>query len=103
MGAVRIARRRVSPPCRLLLSPRAVADLEEIAAYIARDNPVRAPTFIDALEAQCVALARTPLGYPPREDLASRLRMGVHGRYLILFRLLSHDDAVRVERVLYGA
>jgi hypothetical protein len=29
--------------------------------------------------------------------------MGVHGRYLILFRLLSHDDAVRVERVLYGA
>jgi len=31
------------------LSPRAAADLEEIAEYIARDNPIRAATFVAEL------------------------------------------------------
>jgi plasmid stabilization system protein ParE len=50
----------VSALRRLLLSPRAAADLEDIAEYIARDNPERAASFIEELEAACSAVAATP-------------------------------------------
>ncbi len=93
----------MSGPRRLFLSPRAAADLEDIAEYIARDNPERAATFIAELEAKCRAVAATPDTYPARPDLAPGLRMAVHGRYLVLFRELPGQDAVRVERVLHGA
>ncbi len=93
----------MSTPRRLLLSPRAAADLEDIAEYIARDNPERAATFIEELEAKCRAVAAAPDIYPARPDLAPGLRMAVHGRYLVLFRELPGQTAVRVERVLHGA
>jgi len=93
----------VSAPRRLLLSPRAAADLEDIAGYIARDNPQRAMTFVEELEAKCRAVAVNPQIYPARPDLAPGLRMAVHGRYLVFFRNLPGENAVRVERVLHGA
>ncbi len=93
----------MSTPRRLILSPRAVADLEEIADYIARDNPVRAATFIAELEAKCRAITETPELYPARTDLAAGLRMAVHGRYLVLSRELPGENTVRVERVLHSA
>lgn len=88
---------------RLFLSPRAAADLEEIAAYIARDNPIRAASFVAELEATCHAVAASPEFYPLRNDLAPGLRMAVHGRYLVLYRDLPAENIVRVERVLHGA
>ena len=88
---------------RLLLSPRAVTDLEEIADYIARDNPVRAASFVAELEAKCRAIVETPALYPARTDLAPGLRMAVHGRYLMLYRDLPDENTVRVERVLHSA
>jgi toxin ParE1/3/4 len=92
---------------RLLLSPRAVADLEEIADYIARDNPIRAASFVAELEAKCRAVVASPGLYPARTDLAPRLRMAVHGRYVVLYRDLADENAdeniVRVERVLHSA
>jgi toxin ParE1/3/4 len=88
---------------RLLISERAVADLEEIAEYIARDNSRRAATFVSELEAKCAAISLAPETYPTREKLAPGLRMAVHGRYLIFFRDLSGEDTVRVERILHGA
>lgn len=93
----------MSPPRRLLLSPRAAADLEEIGDYIARDNPVRASSFVAELEGKCKAIAASPELYPSRIDLAPGLRMAVHGRYLVLYRDLPGEDTVRVERVLHGA
>jgi len=93
----------VSQPRRLVLSPRAAADLEEIADYIARDNPVRAVTFVAELEATCRAVAATPELYPARPDLAPGLRMAVHGRYLVLYRDLPGENTVRVVRVLHSA
>ncbi len=91
----------MSTPRRLLLSPRAAADLEDIVEYIARDNPERAATFVEELEAKCRAVAAAPDIYPARPDLAPGLRMAVHGRYLVLFRELPGQTAVRVERVLH--
>lgn len=93
----------MSTPRRLLLSPRAAADLEEIADYIARDNPVRAASFVAELEAKCRAVALSPELYPARVDLAPGLRMAVHGRYLVLYRDLPGEDTVRIERVLHSA
>ncbi len=93
----------MTAPRRLLLSPRAAADLDDIAEYIARDNPERAVTFVEELEAKCRAVAAAPETYPPRPDLASGLRVAVHGRYLVLFREFPGQNAVRVERVLHGA
>jgi toxin ParE1/3/4 len=93
----------VSAPRRVLLSPRAAADLEDIAGYIGRDNPERAATFVHELEAKCRGVAATPDIYPARPDLAPGLRIAVHGRYLVLFRELPDQTAVRIERVLHGA
>jgi toxin ParE1/3/4 len=88
---------------KLLLSPRAAADLEEIADYIARDNSARAASFVAELEAKCRAVAASPELYPARDDLAPGLRMAVHGRYLVIYRDLPRDGVVRIERVLHGA
>jgi toxin ParE1/3/4 len=87
---------------RLILSPRAAADLEELAEYIARDGPVRAAVLVAELEAKCQAAARAPEQFSLREDLGSGVRMAVHGRYLVLFRDLPEESAVRIERVVHG-
>lgn len=88
---------------RLLLSPRAATDLEEIAEYIARDNPVRAASFVAELEEKCRLVAAAPELHPPRADLAPGLRVAVHGRYLVMYRDLPDQNTVRIERVLHGA
>jgi toxin ParE1/3/4 len=83
------------------LRPRAVADLEEIAGFIAGDNPVRAVSFIDELMGVCARIEEQPRAFPRRDDLAKGLRQAVHGRYLILFT--AGDHGVVIERVLHGA
>ena len=92
---------------RLLLSARAAADLDDIAAYIARDNPVRAASFVAELDAACRMIAATPGLYPARPDLAPGLRMALHGRYVVFYRERpaegAEEGAVRIERVLHGA
>lgn len=83
------------------LRPRAAADLEEIAEFIARDNPVRAVSFIDELMGVCAGVEERPRGFRRRDDLAKGLRQAVHGRYLILFT--ADDHGVVIERVVHGA
>ena len=36
-----------------------------------------------------------------REDIAPGIRMQVHGRYLVFYRV--QMDAIRIERILHGA
>ena len=93
----------MTPPRSLLLSPRAAAYLEEIADYIARDNPARAASFVAELEAICRSVAAMPELHPARPDLAPGLRMVVHGRYLVFYRDLSDQGVMRVERVMHSA
>ncbi len=83
------------------LRPKAVADLEEISEFIARDNPVRAVSFIDELMGVCARIGERPRAFPRRDDLAKGLRQAVHGRYLVLFT--ADDKGVVIERVLHGA
>lgn len=88
---------------RLLISPRATADLDDIASYIARDSALNAARFTIELETECAAIARFPRAYTSRADLVPGLRMAVHKRDLIFFRELAPEAAVRIERVLHGA
>ena len=86
---------------KLAFSPRAAQDLEAIGDYIAQDNPTRAVSFIREIRQQCRRIARLPAAFPARDDLAAGIRMSVHGKYLILFRVV--ERIVRVERVIHGA
>lgn len=86
---------------KLVVSPRAALDLEEIGDYIARDNPSRALTFVRELRQECKRVAKRPAAFTARDDLAIGIRMAVHGNYLIFFRV--QEKNVRVERVIHGA
>jgi len=83
------------------LSRRAEADLEDIAAAIARDNPGRAVTFLEELLSLCERIGAAPLSFPARADIAPTARMGVHGNYLILFEIAA--DHVLIRRIVHGA
>lgn len=85
---------------RLIVKPEAEQDLEAIGDYIARDNPQRAIAFVRELRDHCKTIARNPLGYRERTELAVGLRSCAHGNYVIFFDVLS--DAVEIIRVLHG-
>lgn len=77
-------------------------DLEQIADYIARDNPRRAATFVLELVERCERLADTPRGFslvPRYEHLGVRRRP--YGAYLIFYRVL--EDRIDILHVLNGA
>lgn len=82
-------------------SPVAQDDLLEIALYIAQDNPTRALSFVDELEAQCLRLGQAAGIGAPRPELGEGVRMLAHGRYLIFYR--EHPSTIRIERVMHGA
>ncbi|MEF8718099.1 MAG: type II toxin-antitoxin system RelE/ParE family toxin [Candidatus Accumulibacter necessarius] len=57
---------------RLELSRFVEGDLDDIAAYIAHDNPHRAVTLIQDIRAKFLDIQRKPLIYPLRATLATR-------------------------------
>ena len=85
---------------RLEFSAFVETDLDEIAAFIADDNPGRAITFIQDIRAKFRVIQRTPLLYQLRPDIGEEARMATVGHYAILFRVM--DAVVRIERVVYG-
>lgn len=86
---------------RLVISPMAEQDIEEIGDYIALDNPARALSFIEELYQQCRRIGETPKLYRRRDELGKGVREGPYGRYLIVFS--NKQDEVRIERVLHMA
>jgi plasmid stabilization system protein ParE len=85
---------------RLELSRFIEGDLDDIAAYIAEDNPHRAVTFIQDIRAKFQEIRRNPRIYQLRPDIGDEARAATVGGYAILFRVF--DDVVRIERVAYG-
>lgn len=75
-------------------------DLDSIAEFIAQDNPQRAVTFIREIRQKIHRIGEQPLLHQLRPEIGESARLAVVGRYVILFRIL--DDAVRIERVVYG-
>ena len=67
---------------KVRLSSEARKDLIAIGDYIARDNPLRASTFVRELVKTCVELSSMPLGYPiVRRYEAKGIRRRVYGNY----------------------
>ena len=81
-----------------LFSSLAERDLEEIADYIARDNPLRALSFIHELREHCRKIITFPKAASLCEELGQGIRFVPFGRYLIFYS--EHPDKVRIERIL---
>lgn len=83
-------------------SGEAESDLEQIADYIAKDNPPRALSFVQELRGKCEALADNPLAFPlvPRYE-GYGIRRRVHGNYLIFYHVGA--EQVVIVHVLHGA
>lgn len=86
---------------QLVILPAARADLVEIGDFIALDNPERAASFLDEIEAKLIQVAARPGSFPARDELHAGLRSARHGRYLIFF--MECGNEVRIVRVLHGA
>lgn len=86
---------------RIVLSPLAQADIDEIWDYIARDNTRNADRFIDRIEQRFGLLATDPRLGVACQDLRPGLRRFGYARYLIYYRLIR--GGIEVVRVIHGA
>jgi toxin ParE1/3/4 len=86
---------------RFRFSRRAEADLKEIAAYIARDNPARAGTFVRQLREHCRRLVAFPEARRLRPELGEGVRISVFGNYVVLY--VVQEDILEIRRVVHGA
>jgi toxin ParE1/3/4 len=85
---------------RLTFAPKALADLEEIHAYIAQDNLPAALKFIERLHNRCSSLASHPRIGRKRDDLLPSLRNVREGDYMIFFRPIY--KGIEIYRILHG-
>lgn len=87
---------------KVVFAPSAKLDLRGIAAWIRRDNPGRAASFIEDIIDRCETLAEMPRRYPlvPRYEQHD-LRRLPYGDYLIFYRV--REEAVQIVHVLHGA
>ncbi|CAH0342458.1 type II toxin-antitoxin system RelE/ParE family toxin [Rhizobium sp. CECT 9324] len=86
----------------LEFSSEAANDLEQIADYIAQDNPQRALSFVRELRIKCEDLVDTPNSFAlvPRYEHHG-IRRRVHGNYLIFYR--AEPAKVVIIHILHGA
>ncbi len=86
---------------RCIFSSFAELDLEEIADYIARDNPRRALSYIGEIRERCQNIALFPEAAVLRDEFGEGIRVVPFGRYLIFYKV--QLGAVRIERILSGS
>ncbi len=86
---------------RVVVTPSARADLDEIWLHVALDNPAAADRLIDRIVARCQALAAHPRLGPRRPEIAPDARALVVGDYLVLYRVDGSNPVV--VRVVHGA
>jgi toxin ParE1/3/4 len=86
---------------RAIITRRAQADLDEIADYVAENNPKRAITFTREIIGHCHRLGNTPHVGRSRPNLGPGIRSIPHGRYMIFYRMVDSD--VQILRVLHSA
>jgi toxin ParE1/3/4 len=86
---------------RIVVSPLAQTDIDEIWDHIARDSVPNADRFVDQIERRFDLLADHPGMGLPREDLRAGLRRFAYARYLIYYRPIR--GGIEVVRVVHGA
>ena len=87
---------------KVVFSEGAEQDLEDIADWIARDNPERAGSSVAELVRTCKSISRAPRSYP----LADRsrdptLRRRIYRSYLIFFDIGPKE--VEILHIVHGA
>jgi toxin ParE1/3/4 len=85
---------------RYQLSPRIERDLDEIAEWIAMDNPRRALKVLRELRIAFRRIAQDPLIFRLRPEIGKDARLAVVGHHVVLFWV--RGSLVRFERVAYG-
>jgi toxin ParE1/3/4 len=86
---------------RVRLTPLAEADIEGIGDRIAERNPARAVSYVRELRERCRSIGEFPHAGPPRPQWGEGIRIAVHGKYVIVYRV--RDEAVQILRVVHGA
>ncbi len=86
---------------KIILKRLAANDIDDIAAYIQQDNPLRAQSFTEEMSDKISVIAERPLSFPNRDDLSQGLRAALIGKYIILFSL--NETEVHIIRVVHGA
>ena len=87
---------------KLAFSARAERNLEQIALWIARDDPRRAESYTAELRAVCARIADHPLAFPAVENPRGRaLHKRAYGAYLIIYEVTPRT--VRITAILHGA
>jgi len=86
---------------RCVFSTLADFDLEEIADYIARDNPRRALSFVAEIRDRYQKIVDFPEAVPLRPQFGQGIRIVPFGRYLIFY--IVQPGEIRIERVLPGS
>lgn len=85
---------------KILTSPEAENDLDEIWWYIAQDNPDSADKLIDEIEETGRKLARFTNMGRNRDELNPGLKSFPVGMYLIFYMPIS--GGIQIVRVLHG-
>jgi toxin ParE1/3/4 len=89
----------------VVVRPRALTDLAEIWAYIARqsadDSPDQADAFIDLIDREFRALSLRPGIGRRRPEIAPDIRSLSVGRYVVFY--LQLPRGIEVIRVLHGS
>ena len=89
---------------KVILSPRAIQDLQEIVRYISFDNPVRAESFGRELFSKTRLLASFPeMGRVVPEFDQPDIREIIHLSYRIVYRVQYENRLIEVSRFWHGA
>jgi toxin ParE1/3/4 len=85
---------------RLVFSPEAQADLEQIGDYIAQDNSTAAIESIERLRRRCRQVAQFPGIGRRRSDLRSGYRSVSEGEYIVLY--VASSEEVEIVHILHS-
>jgi toxin ParE1/3/4 len=80
----------------------ALAQLDDIFAYIAKDNPIAAANVVDEIEAVADHLAHFPFAGRLTDEGGVRMLVLSRYPYLIFYKVLPNDN-LRILRILHGA
>jgi plasmid stabilization system protein ParE len=84
------------------ISRSASADLEEIADWIALDDPLRADSFVDELTGRCLSLADKSNRFPVARRIGGKaFRKLAYRDYLIFYVVRAAE--VEIVHILHGA
>ncbi|SNT72100.1 type II toxin-antitoxin system RelE/ParE family toxin [Amphiplicatus metriothermophilus] len=87
---------------KVVVTDAAFDDLLRIGQAIAQDNPARAATFVEELQACCERLGHAPRAFPLLPGHEERgVRRRPYRDYMIFYRI--EVDAVEILHVIHGA